>query len=632
MSLPSEAPISNNTGRSTSIHRSLSERRHENIGRPASGASEDHTTWTQFLREDQSTDGGENSHSGGRGSDGPSTANRKRRLGSGSSADITRHGLGSQASPASGTRSVAIRQHSRPSNPGVRASGNSHTTQPEEHTAESLPAGSPPSPSMSRQLNSLRHRERSFTDHRLPRWQPDSEVTTCPICGVTFTFWFRKHHCRKCGRVVCAACSPHRITIPRQFIVRPPETQRPISTIIQRTAEPEVINLIDDEEEQQPPPSSQPHSQASIASSHHVPRSALGGGAEVRLCNPCVPDPNPEPPRRYRASSSTSHHDHRGRNSNLGWEGHRHRHQGDPRSLPSGHQNTGSWDFSMERSRRQSASISSGSSRTPESYMEGRRQREREFNTAVHNHARETQRAHRASLTEANLPSYGGFGYEVSSSLRGLPPRYFPGREVGSHIHGSPPSYSSPEASTQVSSKHHSYHSLSHPTQLNVKDFQRHHHHASYPRSHPTIRAADMNRPLPPPPIARSQRAVNERDLCPVCNHVLPPQSSSGGENAHEEHIRVCIERHAARRPRPSNQSSESSVRQLSDRLRMLTFNATEKDCVGTDGVHPECTICMEEYEVGVELARLECLCKFHKSCILGWFDRKEECPVHKVA
>jgi hypothetical protein len=22
----------------------------------------------------------------------------------------------------------------------------------------------------------------------------------------------------------------------------------------------------------------------------------LGGGEEVRLCNPCVPDPNPEPP------------------------------------------------------------------------------------------------------------------------------------------------------------------------------------------------------------------------------------------------------------------------------------------------------------------------------------------------
>jgi hypothetical protein len=30
----------------------------------------------------------------------------------------------------------------------------------------------------------------------LPRWQPDSEATSCPVCGLQFTFWFRKHHCR----------------------------------------------------------------------------------------------------------------------------------------------------------------------------------------------------------------------------------------------------------------------------------------------------------------------------------------------------------------------------------------------------------------------------------------------------
>ena len=66
--------------------------------------------------------------------------------------------------------------------------------------------------------------------------------------------------------------------------------------------------------------------------------------------------------------------------------------------------------------------------------------------------------------------------------------------------------------------------------------------------------------------------------------------------------------------------------------MRMLSFKATEKDCVNEDGSPQECTICMEEYEVGVALARLECLCKFHKSCIVEWFERKKECPVHKVS
>ena len=30
----------------------------------------------------------------------------------------------------------------------------------------------------------------------LPRWQPDSEVTYCPICGTQFSIFVRKHHCR----------------------------------------------------------------------------------------------------------------------------------------------------------------------------------------------------------------------------------------------------------------------------------------------------------------------------------------------------------------------------------------------------------------------------------------------------
>ena len=63
----------------------------------------------------------------------------------------------------------------------------------------------------------------------------------------------------------------------------------------------------------------------------------------------------------------------------------------------------------------------------------------------------------------------------------------------------------------------------------------------------------------------------------------------------------------------------------------MLAFTATEKDCVADDGNVPECSICMVEYDVGDQLARLECLCKFHRECISAWFTRKQECPVHKV-
>ena len=132
----------------------------------------------------------------------------------------------------------------------------------------------------------------------LPRWQPDSEVSECPICKRTFTFWFRKHHCRKCGRVVCTSCSPHRITIPRQFIVHPP-ADLTSGMVCNESVNIEVIDLTEEDGQ----PGSANHAPVS---SPDVPHghdrrldSALGGGQEVRLCNPCVPDPNPAPPPTY---------------------------------------------------------------------------------------------------------------------------------------------------------------------------------------------------------------------------------------------------------------------------------------------------------------------------------------------
>lgn len=66
--------------------------------------------------------------------------------------------------------------------------------------------------------------------------------------------------------------------------------------------------------------------------------------------------------------------------------------------------------------------------------------------------------------------------------------------------------------------------------------------------------------------------------------------------------------------------------------IRMLPFTASEKDCLAEDGTRQECSICFVEYDVGDQMARLECLCKFHKTCIVEWFFRKAECPVHKVS
>lgn len=62
-------------------------------------------------------------------------------------------------------------------------------------------------------------------------------------------------------------------------------------------------------------------------------------------------------------------------------------------------------------------------------------------------------------------------------------------------------------------------------------------------------------------------------------------------------------------------------------RTGMFLYKASEKDCVDD----AECTICLEEFEVGVGMARLECLCRFHARCIREWFvDHPGRCPVHQ--
>jgi len=45
-------------------------------------------------------------------------------------------------------------------------------------------------------------------------WVPDRVVNSCMVCGSAFNIFFRKHHCRKCGKCVCSDCAPSDNTKP----------------------------------------------------------------------------------------------------------------------------------------------------------------------------------------------------------------------------------------------------------------------------------------------------------------------------------------------------------------------------------------------------------------------------------
>ncbi|KAJ5109648.1 hypothetical protein N7532_002293 [Penicillium argentinense] len=368
----------------------------------------------------------------------------------------------------------------------------------------SLPA--PGETSQSRTLDEI------FPEVNLPRWQPDSEVSSCPICGTVFSFWHRKHHCRKCGRVVCASCSPHRITIPRQYIVRPPESSDTPPPGLSPSSSSNVVDLTTDD----------------TVTSNPVMNPALGGGEEVRLCNPCVPDPNPNP---------------------LGYESIR----------PHGHRST----HSLSSTIGSMWTVSRQSIRSPLSILTN-------TSNSLKRVAQDRAAVPWVPMTDL-LPS-AKRRYEVLLIKHRLETPINPG----------------------ANTPHLTHHDKS------------------------------------------SARLQYPNEICVQFAAIDSPLTDEYPVESREAHIRQCIEGYGAGRGSPASQSQgEGSARQALPSppiARMLQFTATEKDCLGEDGAVAECTICMEDYEVGQVLARLECLCKFHKDCIIDWFERKAECPVHKVS
>nr|CDS32933.1 zinc finger FYVE domain containing protein 9 [Hymenolepis microstoma] len=50
-----------------------------------------------------------------------------------------------------------------------------------------------------------------------PEWAADTSSSVCVSCGAKFTVLRRRHHCRICGRLLCATCTPHRVPLPPSF-------------------------------------------------------------------------------------------------------------------------------------------------------------------------------------------------------------------------------------------------------------------------------------------------------------------------------------------------------------------------------------------------------------------------------
>lgn len=68
------------------------------------------------------------------------------------------------------------------------------------------------------------------------------------------------------------------------------------------------------------------------------------------------------------------------------------------------------------------------------------------------------------------------------------------------------------------------------------------------------------------------------------------------------------------------------------NRLPVFPFKAPPPDrpSPDEDGLAPRCSVCLLDYEDGVDLKALPCLHKYHVTCIDGWLEGNNTCPVCK--
>ncbi|KAK4291924.1 hypothetical protein Pmani_035269 [Petrolisthes manimaculis] len=98
---------------------------------------------------------------------------------------------------------------------------------------------------------------------------------------------------------------------------------------------------------------------------------------------------------------------------------------------------------------------------------------------------------------------------------------------------------------------------------------------------------------LPPPPPHLASLIYTYGFKCPICSKLVLPDDL-------ECHLVICLTK-----PR-------------------ITYN---EDVLTED--KGECVICLEELCQGDTIARLPCLCIYHKSCIDEWFQVNRSCPEH---
>ncbi|KAI8362869.1 hypothetical protein B0O80DRAFT_857 [Mortierella sp. GBAus27b] len=127
------------------------------------------------------------------------------------------------------------------------------------------------------------------------------------------------------------------------------------------------------------------------------------------------------------------------------------------------------------------------------------------------------------------------------------------------------------------------------------------------PLSHSSSRSSSSSN-LHPAPMVRSASSGSLMSECPVCGVLLA--GLEGGKTAQESHVQDCLEGKSGHGNGP---------------VRYIVYKLQADSPL----IDQECAICFEEFVAGRTVARLNCLCTYHRHCIHSWLQHGTSCPVH---
>eukprot|EP00475_Leptophrys_vorax_P011511 TRINITY_DN18070_c0_g2_i1.p1 TRINITY_DN18070_c0_g2~~TRINITY_DN18070_c0_g2_i1.p1 ORF type:complete len:570 (+),score=127.74 TRINITY_DN18070_c0_g2_i1:31-1710(+) len=89
---------------------------------------------------------------------------------------------------------------------------------------------------------------RADEDDAVAVWEPDYMSQECSVCNTKFTVLNRRHHCRKCGELVCGTCSSKKLAIKKSRSGKPVRVCNACISLMQTNKPKNLVSVSDQHE------------------------------------------------------------------------------------------------------------------------------------------------------------------------------------------------------------------------------------------------------------------------------------------------------------------------------------------------------------------------------------------------